>query len=416
MASIISSLGSLVTAAENGITALTALSKLRPASFRGVSFLVDTSTTDGGRKVVTHEYPQSSKRFVEDLGELQETYTLNGFVHGDDYAQKRDNLIAALKNPGRGQLIHPMFGVITVVAKPYNLNETMVEFGIARFTMTFERCDIPTNPVVSSDNTSLISSITDDLLGSISDDLSSVFLVSNKFPNNFISAQGIIRGVGAALGINVNNFLKITTQISQFNSNLASFIKNINRNIKDPSNLAFDFTNLFGTYALLGATPANQYSMVSSLFGYGSTVAPISTSTLQGVERARNAQIIYSAMNISAIANAYNIVTDLTFTTDRDIQLVQNQLQVQFEYIMNNNNASDDTIQLLKNLQVQVIKYLEQQLVNAFKIATIYTQEIPLSILCFDYYGNVDNTNNLIALNNSIDCTFVQGDINILTA
>ena len=348
MANLISSIGGIFSSIQNGLASPNALSKLQPASFRGIGFLVDSASTDGGRKLVTHEYPNTNKRYVEDLGELQETFTINGLVTGQNYAQKRDSLIAALKQPDRGQLIHPMFGAVTVVAKPYSLNESMNEFGVAKFTMVFEKSDAATFPSASSDNTALINSQNNSLIGTIGNDINAIFAVSNKSPSNFLSAQTILQGVGAVFGINANNFLKVASQISQFNSNLASFNNNIKKNIQNPSNLVFDFQNLFGTYSLIGSTPANQYSLLTGLFEYGAKSTITVATTPEAKQNLANAQIINSAMNISALGYAYNIIPQLTFTTDVDIQTVQNQLQTQFNYIINNNNASDDTIQNLK--------------------------------------------------------------------
>ena len=45
---------------------------LRPASFRGVPFLVDESHVVIGRRVVLHEYPLRDKPYAEDLGKNRE--------------------------------------------------------------------------------------------------------------------------------------------------------------------------------------------------------------------------------------------------------------------------------------------------------------------------------------------------------
>lgn len=394
---------------------IASLSKVQPASFKGIGFLVDDVDTTGGRKLVTHEYPNTNKRYVEDLGELQETFTIRGFVHGADYDQKRDALIAALKDPGRGELIHPLFGEVTCVAKPYSLSESFNEFGVAKFSMTFEKADENTYPQVSNDNTSLINLLGGNLNNSITSDIGSIFNVTKQFPSNFLSARGILTAVSGALGINANNILKVTSEVSSFNTSLVSFTSNINSNINNPNNLAAGFLNLFGAYSLVGLNPSDQYSLLTSLFSYGAGDAAIPATTLQRAEREKNRQIINSAVNIFALSNAYNTVPLLTFTTETDIQIVQNQLSDQFGYVMANNNVSDDTIQQIKDLQVQVIQFLEAQLVNAFKIGTVLTNETSMTLLSFNYYGSVDNTDDLITLNNSIDISFVSGEVEILT-
>lgn len=391
------------------------LSKVQAASFKGIPFLVDNTNTEGGRKLVVHEYPNTNERFVEDMGELQETFTINGFVTGIDYDQKRDALIAALKDPGRGELIHPFFGEVTCVAKPYSLSESFQEFGVAKFTMTFDKSDASTYPSVSSDNTSLINLQSNSLNGLMNTDIASIFAVTQKYPGNFLSAKNIITAVSTALGVNASSVLKVASDISSFNSQLVSFVKKINSNIQHPANLGADFENLFGAYSLIGLNPKDQFDLLAGLFSYGSGEAPVPQTTVQRVEREKNRQVVNSAVNIFALSNAYNTVPFLTYTTEADVQNVQNQLQEQFTYVMSNNNASDDTVQAIKDLQVQVVKFLEVQLVNAFKISTVKTNQISMTLLCFNYYGSVDNTNALLSLNKTIDASFVEGQVEILT-
>jgi prophage DNA circulation protein len=54
--------------------------KLRIASFKGVEFHYQDSTIDGGRKTVTHEYPDSRIRYVEDLGQLEKTFSITAII------------------------------------------------------------------------------------------------------------------------------------------------------------------------------------------------------------------------------------------------------------------------------------------------------------------------------------------------
>ena len=42
--------------------------RLRAASFRGVPFGVTADESEGGRRTVTHEFPQRETPYVEDLG------------------------------------------------------------------------------------------------------------------------------------------------------------------------------------------------------------------------------------------------------------------------------------------------------------------------------------------------------------
>ncbi|WP_336212037.1 DNA circularization protein [Enterobacter sp. P82] len=84
--------------------------RLREASFRGVPFSVEDDEGTFGRRVQVHEYPNRDKPFTEDLGRATRRMTINAYLIGDDYADKRDRLIGAVETAGPGTLVHPQYG------------------------------------------------------------------------------------------------------------------------------------------------------------------------------------------------------------------------------------------------------------------------------------------------------------------
>lgn len=84
--------------------------RLRDASFRGVPFSVEDDESAFGRRVQVHEYPNRDKPFTEDLGRATRRLTINAYLIGDNYADKRDQLIVAVETAGPGTLVHPQYG------------------------------------------------------------------------------------------------------------------------------------------------------------------------------------------------------------------------------------------------------------------------------------------------------------------
>lgn len=66
-----------------------------------MSFGVTADESEGGRRTVTHEFPQREAPYVEDLGGAPRRFTVQAFVLGSDYMSRRDALEAALQQPGR---------------------------------------------------------------------------------------------------------------------------------------------------------------------------------------------------------------------------------------------------------------------------------------------------------------------------
>jgi len=125
--------------------------ELQPASFRGVPFEVEGATQQGGRRQAVHEYPQSERIEIEDLGAGAGRFSIDAFVLGDDYARRRDALIAALEMPGSGTLVHPYRGQRIVAVETWSCEETKGAGRLATFRLTFLRDDGLQLPAVGPD-------------------------------------------------------------------------------------------------------------------------------------------------------------------------------------------------------------------------------------------------------------------------
>ncbi|WP_205182649.1 DNA circularization protein [Burkholderia sp. LMG 13014] len=101
-------------AARLGGTVGSYFNQLRPASFRGVSFVSLGGSSSFGRRKQPHEYPQRDVPWVEDLGRGTRRIRMLGFVVGDNVIAQRDVMIAACESAGDGELIHPTLGRRTV--------------------------------------------------------------------------------------------------------------------------------------------------------------------------------------------------------------------------------------------------------------------------------------------------------------
>ncbi|WP_428492166.1 DNA circularization protein [Rhodopila sp.] len=85
---------------------------LQPASWRGLSFAVRSSSIRRGRRIAVHEYPYSDTVWVEDLGRGTRSISFSGFLIGDDVYAQRDAMLAAMEKPGPGALVHPSLGSV----------------------------------------------------------------------------------------------------------------------------------------------------------------------------------------------------------------------------------------------------------------------------------------------------------------
>lgn len=111
---------------------------LRPASWRGIGFAVEADEFKTGRRVQIHEYPQRDKPYGEDLGRATRSYSFTAFLIGDDYPERRDQLIEALERPGAGKLVHPFYGEVDVISTAeVRVSHSKNEGGMCRVDLSF---------------------------------------------------------------------------------------------------------------------------------------------------------------------------------------------------------------------------------------------------------------------------------------
>lgn len=173
MSGIVGSIGT-------GLAALNELlgsrSRLRPASFRGVPFLVDATEGIGGRRLITHLFPLRDTPYTEDLGRLPRSFRFSAWVIDPlpgtlltyasqptgDWIDQRDALLDAIEgHSDAATLVHPTIGELPCRAGILSWREQITErWGACRFELEFVQ-DGPKPSPASTDDTasSLLSAV-----------------------------------------------------------------------------------------------------------------------------------------------------------------------------------------------------------------------------------------------------------------
>lgn len=116
---------------------------LRPASFRGAEFHVETGARQSGRRGSLFEFPKRDIPYFEDMGRAARRWSVAAYVIGPDYTEDADALEAALCAEGPGLLVHPTMGEMRVECINYTRGERRHEGGLASFDMTFVEAGSP---------------------------------------------------------------------------------------------------------------------------------------------------------------------------------------------------------------------------------------------------------------------------------
>lgn len=89
---------------------------LLDASFRGVRFDVQSEDMENERAIAQHGVPYRNGDDVEDLGRGARQFPVRAVLWGDDYESALQALLEALDMSGPGELVHPIYGSLSVMA------------------------------------------------------------------------------------------------------------------------------------------------------------------------------------------------------------------------------------------------------------------------------------------------------------
>lgn len=95
---------------------------LLDASFRGVTFDVQAEDLEGERAFAQHGVPYRNGDELEDLGRGARQFPMRAVLWGDDYETALQALLRALDAAGPGELIHPIYGSLTVLAARWKVS------------------------------------------------------------------------------------------------------------------------------------------------------------------------------------------------------------------------------------------------------------------------------------------------------
>lgn len=97
---------------------------LLDASYRGVPLGVMAESMEGERELAQHGVPYRDGDDVEDLGRKARPFSFTVVVFGTNYEIELQKLLAALDTPGPGELIHPIYGRLDVLARRWKVDHT----------------------------------------------------------------------------------------------------------------------------------------------------------------------------------------------------------------------------------------------------------------------------------------------------
>lgn len=286
---------------------------LYDASFRGVPFSVEGDEGTFGRRVQVHEYPSRDKPFTEDLGRATRRLTINAYLVGDDYAERRDRLIAAIETEGPGTLVHPQFGEMQgSIDGQVTISHSNTEGRMCRVSFQFVESgelSFPIAGVATANRLDERRSIFDDAIGSMFSGFSLDGL------SDFIQ-DDVIKDAQGMLDIVANTFRMVDSGVSAAMRLLQGDLSVILRPPSTPSDFVHSLQNAWRAGERLQGDTADLVTAIKTLSGVTleSGLAPRGvwgTDSGSLVIQKRRSNVVASVLRTTAISVAVHAVTSL---------------------------------------------------------------------------------------------------------
>ncbi|WP_410498147.1 DNA circularization protein [Chitinibacter sp. S2-10] len=378
---------------------------LRPASFRGVGFLFEDGDMAGGRRLQVNEYPQSDKPFVEDMGRKARSISLTVFLIGDDYAQQRDQLLAALEKPGDGELVHPRLGSLKVFAGDYRYSESSSEGRMCRFSLSFTEAGELTFPTGTTNHGASAADLSEQLQASETADFAADLDVST--PELEASAL-------EQLTKNINTGIELIN----FGVDVA---KNLPALIKNPALLVERYFAMYQPDVLgLWDAGSGVYGRLMGLFNQSAlarspVVKQLPSATANQVAMARNKQAIDRLHRSVLLASATQVASALGGVTPvvvhQDAEALRRAVLIQLDAEESHGATYEVRRQVLSAVRANTVQGIKAAQRNAVRLLDVAPFEVePVVLTAYRLYGDALRGDEIVTRNKLVHPGFVPAE------
>jgi prophage DNA circulation protein len=390
------------------------IAKYPRAQFRNIEFYLQNTSINGGRKTITHEFPDTDNRYVEDLGKLEKIFTVDAILDINGGNSDRESFIKALDNEGIGVLIHPLYGRQEVVVKNYNISDNINELGIVRFNIVFERAARNRFPEQAKSNLGFVDrlkkSTNDALDKNFSDSWASVKNNIEAFKNIRKATENTAREIKRASQLIVGS----ANEVAAFVSSINEVIDTAGALVQSPSDLVGKLRTSFDNLEVSYSSSRDLFNVTKGMFDFDTA----SINKASGTSTTTNAintnqDLLNEFANISALTAAYNAAVNINYGNLDDLNTIRDELEAGFNTVETTIDRS--IFQELIEVRVEANKVFDTLSINLARIVDYTTRATSLNTLVYSLYGSLDLKSEILELNNIRDTSLVEGTIKILS-
>lgn len=387
---------------------------LADGQFRDAYFFVQDSSTTGGRKTQTHEYPNKKERYVEDLGGLEKKFTLNVYTDDNVSYADRDALIEALDEAGVGTLVHPSLGDFEVVVINYTFAENIKELGITKFQINFEVASLNILPTKITGSKGFLATLKSKILGDNEKAFDSKWKSVKNAKAKFDSGVKTVKRTATKINNVARKVQGFGNSLADLSTSLNQIVGSANRLVQSPSvlikNLRFAFDNLGVSYK----NTKDLFNTTKKLFGFNERDQVIVGKSLIQLDIKNNQDQLNNFVNVAVMATALDASVNIEYNNLQELNQVIAELEDGFNKLPENIDKNlRDTLVQMKIEATNIFSQLAISLPNVADYQVI--NPISLNVLVYKLYGSLELKETIRLLNNFSETSQIQGNIKILT-
>lgn len=333
---------------------------LRPASFRGVPFFVDSITRTQDLHADEQVFPgrddPGDAVAVEHMGLGPRRFRIDAFVVGPDYDERLAALEAALEEPGPGRLVHPYRGelVVSVVGQVQTVEQRQ-RLGYARVSFTVvvtESFGLRRTPdleaILDRDLDAFLDALARDFRVQYDDGLPQELQQSSA--DAFAAAASALSDVYAAVTSGIG-------EVADFASEVGGAMRELERFASAPFDAANALIHALGTITsapqrMLGAALSLEtrggavvdslMAAVRPLIRFGDLAAILETTPNRAAE-ARNRDAVVQLVRGAAIGQTIRAVARLPYDARAQAIRVRDELVEALDRLVDEGSAGSTT-------------------------------------------------------------------------
>lgn len=382
------------------------------ASFKGVPFLVNTETKEGGKKTQTHEYVNSDKRYTEEFGTLPPKFSIQAIVH--ESVQNRLNLERVLDEPGLGTLVHPVYGIVEVKSTTYSVTSNQRSLGEFLFSINFETSEANVTAEPAGLTNAAVTRTAEDAREALDTSLGNNY-IDPELPSTLESAAEKLDEIYETV------FDSVTTVTDAVQEKAADFTRIVNDGrskvftiVQQASNMKQSITDMYTAALKVVNTPSELFDSWSNLIDFGFIESGINAITIPRINEETNRRILNEHTRVTGLINLFEAAAYTEYKTDQELYKVKNLLDTAYnDQIERLGGLEADSLpflaldadvrEKLSLLRVQTRQVFDDLEQNIWKVVNIDTKTSSMLLTTYRYYGGLENFDFIRNLNPTVN-------------